>query len=196
MKKYLALGFALALGACNHYALVPPQRTTVAGTISVDPQIAWNRYTPPTDRPDRVVTWTADGLLLDSVRFVLGVGDGEPLFQLPSAQQGKITLPLFKSNMEPQEVMELVESTLSRMTNAATATRGLQPAKFGALDGFRFEMDITPRDEVARTALVAGAVRDKKLLLIIYQAATLHYYPKYLAQVERMIESVQIVQSR
>lgn len=194
-KKPLVLALLLSLSACQHYVMVEPKRTTIANTFSVEPQTAWNKFVPP-DGPDKFETWTINGPLLDVVRFYSNVADGDTLFKLTPQQREKITLPAFKSSMEPQEIMELYESTVARITDSATKTRDLQPAKLGALPGFRFEMDITPRDEVARTALVVGAVRNKTLILIVYQAATLHYYPRYLPQVERMIDSVQIVEAR
>jgi len=99
-------------------------------------------------------------------------------------------LPAFKGDMTPIDVMELVQATYQLQANAQTDGRDVRPVKIGGRDGFRFDMSVVGRDEVEREATALGWIKDKKLNLIIYSGAKLHYYPKYQPSVERIFASV------
>jgi len=195
MKKLLAIAAVAALAGCAPYVLVEPKRTSVDGAFTVDPQITWSRINPqaPVNQnlgPAQI--WTADGRAIDEVALYPGIGDGQALAKSANPED---KLPVFRKGMTPSEVMELFEATIVRTRRTTLAeTRNLRPAKFGNVDGFRFEMTYTPRDEVAREAIVTGTIQGDKLYLIGYIATRIYYFEKYEPIVEKMINSVEFSQ--
>jgi hypothetical protein len=120
--------------------------------------------------------------------------DGQPLITL--APQTGFQLSPFRSAMTPSEVMDLFEAMLTRLTATAVAqTRGLRPAKLGDVDGFRFEIDYTLKDDVDRTLSAVGAVQDGKLYLIAFQGDKLYHYQKYLPEFEKIVGTAVLAHS-
>jgi hypothetical protein len=70
------------------------QRTTIGDLYTVEPQVQWSAI-----ERGKIVSWTVDGLPLETVRFVRGLDDGEPLFpdQRPDAKP-----PTFGTRMTPE----------------------------------------------------------------------------------------------
>lgn len=135
--------------------------------------------------------WTADGQRLNAITF--GVVDGEPLVR---REQQDEKLPVFRRDMTPTEIVELVEASLTKLGNAPlVSARDLRPEKFGGADGFRFELSFVGKDNVEREATAAGTVRNGKLYLVVYEGTRLHHYKLRRDQAERIIQSVQFVDS-
>ena len=110
-RKFLGLIPVLALAGCAApYSLVTPGAVAVDG-VTVQVGSGWNNA-PVHQRAyarKNSVAWTKDGLLLDRLVIIPGVPDGEPL--LVAAQQSQ-AMPVFRADMLPNELEELVESTI------------------------------------------------------------------------------------
>jgi hypothetical protein len=131
--------------------------------------------------------WTQDGASLQYMFVFGGVPDGQALFK---KFQDKSEFPAFRAGMSAQEIMELVEATLGKMSaSTLIQTRSLRPARFAGLDGFQFAVSYTAKDEIDREGIVAGAVKDGKLYLLLYAGSRLYHFGKYRPEVERMFES-------
>lgn len=195
MRLIVLAALLIAVG-CTQYAMVQPQRVSVKDAFTVEPDMAWNRFTPPTSVPgSRVELWTADGQALNVIAFFAGIEDGRPLFAQTSEQEKRQKLPEFKSSMTSTDVMELVEATYAKLSNSSlTKTRNLRPTKFGDIDGFRFEFSYVDKDSIDREAAAAGAVRKGRLYLIVYQGTRLYHHGLRLQQVERIIDTVRFVE--
>lgn len=194
MKKLLGpLLLVLLVAGCAPFVLVEPKRTTVDGAFSVDPQIAWSRANPEeVTKPGPAQIWTVDGFALDQLALYPGIADGQPLARQPDGQE---KLPVFKQDMTASEIMELFEATIARVSQTSlTETSNLRPAQFGGVNGFRFDMTFTLKDEVPRKAIIAGAVKDGKLFMIAFQGPRIYYFDKYAPVAERIIASVQFAQ--
>jgi len=195
----LSLLLAVTLTGCVQYVVVEPTRTTVQGALSVEPQIAWNRANNTgnpgaqgTEQGLSAEVWTIDGPLLHAVTFFAGVSDGQALARARPGSEEK--LPVYKPDMTPNDVMELLEATIARVSSSPLIkSRDLRAAKLGGQDGFRFELTYTLKDEVEREATAVGAIRNGKLYMILYQGTKLFHYGKYLPQVERMIDSAKFL---
>ena len=124
--------------------------------------------------------WTIDGVVLHTLRFFKGIGDGEPMFAAPPGDERR---PRFRIAMTTTEV-------------ARVTPKNLRPATFGTASGFRFEMNYFTRDGVHREALVAGAVFDRRLHVIVYDGTSLYHVGKYRADAERVIDSVKLKSGR
>jgi len=194
MKKALGpLLLVLLIAGCQPLVLVEPKRTSIDGAFSVEPQIAWSRGNPDLlqsgtgKNPAQV--WTADGFGIEQVRFYPGIADGKPLGR---EVDGQDKLPVFKKDMTSTEIMELVEATLTRVDQSTLIEmHDLRPADFGGVPGFRFEITMTLKDELPRKAIVAGAVKNDRLYMILYEGARIYYYDKYADVAARIIDSVQ-----
>ena len=184
MKRWLCVALVLLLPGCAAYSLVPPGSHSVKG-ISVTAETSWNKAPTASGR----TIWTANGLSLDSVTFFEGIQNEKPLYNLSK----KAELPVFRSDMLPNEIVEVFESTVAKMVNSTVHnTANLRPADFGGVTGFQFDYSYIGGDNVPRKGMAAGAVRDGKLYMIAYEGAATHYYDLHKAEAERMIAGARL----
>ncbi len=188
------LAAALLAGCATPYTLVEPQRQTVGEVISVEPGMKWNRLSNPNAK-GKVEIWTLDGSALNTLVFFTGVPDGEPLFVRASANQERLEKPpVFRSNMNPLEVQELLEATQRRFFQTTLAEeRNLRPEPVAGGRGFRFDTRMIGRDEVERSGVFVGTVRNGKLYGAWFQGAKLHYFHRYLPEFDRIVASAHLV---
>jgi len=190
MKKYwppigICLVFVFLFTGCTQYTLVKRGSPTEIGkTFRVDPQIDWSMFSGKT-----VTFWTVDGPLLDKLVFLPGVENGKPLVNSENNKQ----MPLFSSTMSPIEVMDLVEATLARQKAQVFKKENLMPAPFGKLDGFRFTFSFLSEDGLQYKGFAAGIIKNQKLYMIMYTGTNLLYYDKYVEQVEKIVNSIEII---
>lgn len=188
------LAAVLLSGCVTAYTLVEPQRQTVGGAISVEPGMKWNKLGYSAFK-GKVETWTLDGPALNTLLFFTGVPDGEPLFVRASADSGSQEKPpVFRANMNPIEVQELLEATVKLFFQTTLADeRGLRAAPVAGGRGFRFDTRMTGQDEVERDGTFVGTIRDGKLYGAWFQGAKLHYFHRYLPEFDRIVSSAQLV---
>lgn len=190
--RYFLILLMLSLAACApRFAAVAPGEHVVGGRLAITPTTThWNRAPASLTPAKEAAAWTADGLSLNTILFYGGVDEGEPLFK--NTPKGK-EYPLFRADMLAPEIVELVQSSLALSTNTPTLTvLALQPATLSGHPGFQFDYQRTGADEVNRRGRVVGAVRASRLYLIIYEGADLHYYARYLGEVEQLISAARI----
>lgn len=192
MKRILAGVIILFVTGCAQYSLVGPGSQEVGGVLLIDTPIAWNRIPAALAPSKRAEVWTVDGTLLDSITFYTGIKDGEPLTRRKKAPDGT-EFAVFKSDMLPNEIIEIVESTMVKVSGTPLIeTYNLRPVTFAGGPGFQFEYTFVSADEVERRGFAMGAVRDGELYLVLYLAARIHYYEAYLADVQRILESAHL----
>ena len=191
----LALGAAALLAACaTPYSLVEPKRLTVGGVISVQPGTSWNKLDSP-NVAGHVEVWTLDGTVLNTLVFFTGVPDGEPLFVRNDVKPGSEEKPpAFRASMNPLEVQELLEATITRIFKTTLAEgRSLRAETIAEGRGFRFETRMVGRDEVERWGVFVGTVRKGRLYGAWFQGARLNYYERYLPEFDRIVASAKLV---
>ena len=182
--RFLIFFAALMLSACSTYTLVEPQRHQVSEVYSVESPIQWNRI-----KSGGSEVWTADGPLLQALRFYDGIQEGKPLFQTYGQQKKQ---PLFRAGMSATEIQEFVVDTIAAGGMADVSASNLRPFQFGALPGFRFEIQYLSAEGLEHDGIVAGATRNDRLYLIVYTGTRSHYFGKHRPHVERILESIQI----
>jgi len=195
LRHIASLGLLLLLAACAGYKLVPPVQTTVAN-FAVAPDIAWSQASQTGLQSSApLAIWTVDGPALDQILFIGGVKSGDPLFTLANRgtdEQKKNNA--FRDAMAPSEIAELWESVFAQFGGTTLAqASNVEPARFGGIEGFKFDFAYTPKDEVERRGVVYGAVKDKKLYLIYYAGTKLYHYGLRLPNAMKTIESARIV---
>lgn len=192
-----AVVLAVLVGAagCAPYSLVEPSRTRIGESYSVEPQIRWTSLRDQ----GRTELWTVDGPALEHLRFVKDVADGQTLLGRAITTPGpggretpEDRQPRFRATMTPSEIIELVVDTWTLIGATQIEATGLRPAKFGSIDGFRFDLAFVWADGVDARAIVAGAVVRQRLQLIVYSGTRLHYFDKHRPAVDRLIDSVHV----
>jgi hypothetical protein len=172
--------------------LIKPEQQNVNGALSVKPGMEWNKP-GSLNIEGKIQVWTLDGTVLNRLTFFEGVGDGEALFKLRSAKQDE-NPPVFRSNMNPIDIQELVQATVARnFQTTIVECRNLKPVQFAGGPGFRFDTKFTARDEVDRKGAFVGTVRGGKLYALWFFGAGSHYFDRYLPEFNRLADSAQIV---
>lgn len=187
--KYLEIGLCVSLlCSCATYEKVESNATQKIGPLGVIPSHEWNSV-PREHSIGKAETWTANGAILDSVAFFVGIKHDTPMMKA----SGDKNFPKFNREMLPHEIVELVQASYAlEMGASITHTGELQPASFGSIQGFEFDFDFTSNDDLKRKAFVRGTVHNGQLFLVAFQAAALHYYDKHLAAVKNMLATATI----
>jgi hypothetical protein len=189
MNRHLFIAvLLLAVSACTQYSLVEAKKQDIGGAYTVEAQVAWNKSSE-----GKIELWTVDGPSLDAVRFFKGLGDGDVLFKPKIKTKEEAKLPTYLTGMTPNDIVEFVSDSIARVGASDVQAVNLRPIDFGATPGFRFEVTFLSSEGMAVDGLVAGAVIDDELHLIMYTGARLHYFPKYKDQVEKLIGSVETI---
>jgi hypothetical protein len=188
-SRWILAGLLLVAAAgcelAGGYSLVEPGRHQFDDEFSVSSKLAWSQLA----FGERHV-WTIDGAGLEAVWFYAGIEDGDAL--ITNVDQDE-DAPRFDSDMRPNEVMELVVDSLGLIGSVNVEGTGLRPAEFGSVKGFRFELTLQTQEGLIKRGLAVGAMQDGKLQLIVYLAADLYYYDKYLDEVENILASVEMI---
>jgi hypothetical protein len=172
------------------YQLVVPGVNSL-GDLQVTAGSGWNlasSRSTPGQRPGSQ-TWTKDGLLLDRLVIIPAVSDGESIFK---SRDKSAALPPFRAGMLPNELEELTESTIVKMFGegaAAVSTENLRPWGFAHQPGVMFDIRAAVTESPDYRGTVGAFVANKQLYMIMYIAATPHYYDKHKAEAEAVIQS-------
>ncbi len=193
-RRITALLLILMLTACaTPYSLVEPGEATIGG-MKVTADGAWNSASamqaPYAQKYSQV--WTQDGLLLDRLMIFGGVSDGEALFKIASKDAA---LPVFRSDMLPNEVAELVESSIVKILGegeVAVSTSKLRPQLFADQRGAMFDLSAKLSDGPGYSGMAGGFVASDKLYLVIFLGAEPYYNEKHRDVAEAIIKSARL----
>ena len=92
--------------------------------------------------------------------------------------------------MLPNDVMDLLASTVEKIGYRQVRTSGLAPFPFGAGTGFRFNLDFTTANDLQMKGTALAAQRSGKLDLILFAAPAEYYFGRYEPTVEKIFASV------
>lgn len=197
MKRHIFLyGWLFFISGCVSFTAMGPGEFSTSGFV-VTTDITWNQAPAEAtrlSRPDSR-TWTQDGFLLDRLLIIPAVPGGEPIFRQTSISQA---LPLFEASMLPNEIQELVESSIVKLFGeggAAVETRRLRPQSYGADRGIMFDVEVSLSDGPDYRGLTGALVVDEKLYLILYLAAEPYYFDKHVERATRVIKSARVNRS-
>ena len=190
MKRLTLTDLCITLSACAPYTLMAPGPNT-AGDMKFETSIPWTRFSSYRPGPHTEM-WTVDGQALDNILIFKGVPDGETLFRSAAKQN---PMPEFKSDMLPQEVMELVQSSLTKFYgegNILLTLDGLKPAKFLNHGGFRFNMAFSNQRGLNYLGKGVAAIKDGQLYMMLYTGTQIYYFAQYDEEFERIINSASL----
>lgn len=174
--------------AVTGYTLVAPG-TVGVGSLELDASSSWNQapagLSPNTRKDGRV--WTKDGLLLDRLLIIPGVPDGEAIM---TSRQKDALLPVFRASMLPNEIEELVESSIVKLFGegaASVSTANLRPHRYGEHRGVLFDLDVAVSNGPTYKGLAGSFIVDDRLYLMLYFGAEPYYFDKHRAEAEAII---------
>jgi hypothetical protein len=183
-----------ALTACvAPFSLVAPGMVAVEN-LNVQVGSGWNNAPSHQRRLSRAdsVAWTKDGLLLDRLVIIPGVRDGEPLLK---SREKTAALPVFRADMLPNELEELVESTIVKFFGegqVVVSTENLRPHRFGDNRGVLFDLTATVTESPEYKGLVGAFIVDDQLYVLYFLGAMPYYYDRHIAEAEAVIKSATI----
>jgi len=197
MKSRIYFYFSLIFfTGCVSYAAVGPGELTYNG-LSLQTGDSWNQapreFTPAARTESKVLT--QNGTLLDRIMIIPAVPGGEALFRQLSKSQA---LPVFESNMLPNEIEELTESSIVKLFGeggAVVETANLRPHRYGNNRGVLFDMDVTVSDGPDYKGFAGALVVTEKLYLIFFLGAEPYYYEKYRDEALKIIKNARVVAS-
>ena len=179
-------------GCVPSYQLIQPGPNYVE-SLELQPAQAWNMAprSGSTDRKDSQI-WTQDGLLLDRLLIVSGIPDGESIVR---SRAKDAALPVFRSDMLPNEIEELVESTIVKLYgegDTAVSTMNLRPHRFGEQRGVLFDIEAAVTESPNYRGLVGAFIANDELYIMMYIAVETHYFDKHLAEAETIIKGAKL----
>lgn len=189
------VALALMLAGCEtlSYSLVPAGARQV-GSLEFDVSGPWNavpRTMTPASRDDAQI-WTRNGMLLDRFYVIPAVKDGQPLFK---QQDQSEALPTFRTGMLPNELMELMESSVVKLFgegNSVVSTANLRPYRFGETAGILFDFEATIVDGPMYKGVVGMIKTGDELYVLMYLGADPYYFDKTLPDGMAQIQSARL----
>ena len=166
------------------YTELPAGPATV-GSLRFDVDAGWNVASGGN-------YWTRDGLKLDVIIIYPDVLGGEALEKKAPKQAA---YPVFQANMLPNEIVALVESTLTKVFGeggALVTSKGLRPQDFGGQKGFAFDLAVSSSNGPDYRGLAGGFVADGKLQLAVYLGAVPYYFDLHHDSAARIIASAKL----
>lgn len=195
-RAVLRFGAASALLMAGCATPPAPQMKLAAGEVIVKQRLAvtadkpWNHFDRGTD--DEVPVWTQEGLVIDQLRYYVGLKDGALIAPTPSEPKGMKPLA-FAAAMQARDVVALFEGYYSRFGSTFTLNR-VAPLPFLGGDGFRFEFGVIRKgDDVRLSGVGWGAIRQGELTVITYTAPRLGFFERHAGSAEAIAKSARWV---
>ena len=159
--------------------------------LNVRADAGWNRapgMSTPSVRSG-AETWTKDGMLLDRLVISPAIPDGQPIMV---SRNKSAALPVFRKDMLPNELEELVESSIVKLFgegSAVVSTSNLRPHRYGDITGIRFDLEATVTESPPYRGTVGAFIAGDKLYLMYFLAAVPYYHDKHIREAEAVIQS-------
>jgi hypothetical protein len=188
MKIFAAvLVLTLAAGCAPSMTRVERGSNLLGDRLTLELDGAWNSI-QLTGNPARI--WTMEGLPIDQLLVYTGLSDGEAIHAPIRAGDEKSFV--FRSGMQPDEIVGLFDGMLSRGGSNFKLTR-LEPARFGGVPGFQFDYELVRKvDNVRLLGIGYVAVDRGALFALVYHAPRLAFFPRHATTVRKIAEQAAI----
>jgi len=194
MKKTLAastIAGLLLIGSPAHAnSLVSPgpQAKIAKSSVAASPAGEWNRLSRAGG--PSVEVWTRDGDSLNKVTFFGGVAAGQPIYK--ERDKKNFPLPKVAENMLLPDIPVLFESTYrSQYKVNRMSIDSQEVATVGGKQAIRFTYTfVRNEDEVERKGEAVAAIVNKKLYLVSYEAPSIHFFNKDLADFRQIVDTL------
>ena len=175
---------SLLLAGCADERLVQPGTASANGGIVIDTPIAWSRFVFP-----RYEIWTIDGIPLNRLYIVPAVKNGEHVFLERRVSKDRQDGPAFRAGMRAEDIRDIVLDALTETGAVNIQSEALRPARFGNVDGLRFEFRASTAAGLRYRGMVLAAARGDELSYLLWMAPAEYYYDRDAASVSHLLDS-------
>ena len=158
--------------------------------LAFDTDLDWARMRPDT----RTELWTIDGLPLNEFVVINKVRPNEHVFLVARERKSRPDGPWYREGMRPDEIRDVLLDALRQDGWTHVSASNLRPARFGSVEGLRFELQATQGNGLIYRGTYAAAVHEGRLTHWFWLAPAEHYYGRDLAAVNRMFDSARFVE--
>lgn len=175
---------------CLANSLVGPGPRAIAQSrMSATPDGEWNRLGRGGGK--YVEVWTLDGAALNKVTFFGGIPAGQPLIR--KRDKGYGPTPRVAGTMLVTDIPTLLETTYRNQFVVHQMTIDTQePAMLHGHRGIRFTYSFTKDDDVRRRGEAIGAMIDRQLYLICYEAPETYFFDKDIEKFRSLAASIEL----
>jgi len=188
--KWLALAalFVLLAACANGAQLVKAAHGVRVFDVAFDTDLDWSR-----EVYSRMELWTIDGLPLNEFVLVSKVRPDEHVFLGAHDKKKHPDGPWFREGMRPDEIRDVLLDGLRQDGWQNVSASHLRPARFGDVEGLRFDLELTHGNGLVYRGLACAAVHEGRLTHWFWIAPAEHYYGRDVAAVNAMFESARFV---
>jgi hypothetical protein len=184
VNRMAAAALVLVSAGCAQATLVAADKpVTVGNGVTVMPQRQWNQIS--TDH----ILWTADGPNVNSIHFYTGIKSGKPLFHILGVADKQ--MPLFDAKMLPNDVQDLVVSSVAKQGYQNVHSGNLSPCPFGTATGFCFDLDFATQDGLQMKAMSMARKQSDTLDVFLFEAPAEYFYGDLSPAVSKVFASAQ-----
>jgi hypothetical protein len=184
----LAMLVVLLASCANGSQLVKAAQGVRVFDVAFDTNLDWSRETY-----GRMELWTIDGLPLNEFVVVSKVRPGEHVFLGARDRKSRPDGPWFREGMRPDEIRDVLLDGLRGDGWNNVSASNLRPARFGDVDGLRFELELTHGNGLVYRGMAAAAVHDGRLTHWFWVAPAEYYHGRDVAAVNAMFDSARFV---
>jgi hypothetical protein len=189
--RWLLLASLLVLVGCagGGGRLVKARQDIRVFDLTVDSDLDWARRHAP-----REEVWTIDGVPLNRFVVLSKIRNNEHVFLQARARSRRPDGPWFRPGMRADEVRDVVLDALRQDGWSRVSATNLRPARYGSVDGLRFDADMTADNGLMYRGTFGAAERKGRLTLFFWMAPVEYYHGRDVAAVERMFQSIRFVE--
>ena len=180
MKKSLVVASLIILIACTNWKLVQGPLIVPEKNMAVNIPAGWHQF----NKTKNFLLFTRDGLLLEFIKIL----------RVPVTEKLKYTRKTLRRDMLPQEVSEVIIDNL----RSNTSLLNLQilenkPVNIDSFPGFRLVYSFESKAQLKYKTVIYGFIRKSLYYQLKYEAASRHYFDKYLEDFEKVKDSFTIL---
>ncbi len=186
------LVFLLLLTGCvsTQFETVEDPTTAIEKLQVNTTDLKWNRApgTAIGHLPKGSQLWTRDGLLLDQVQLIGPIGHEQAIYV---SNNESLVFPTYRKKMLPNEIKELVVSTLTKRYGSGSLVEGLnlRPHRVDGERALMFDITVVSSERPRLKGVVSAVKFEDKLYLMVYIAAGLHYHEKHAGVAAALMDS-------
>jgi uncharacterized protein YceK len=184
----LCIVLVLLSGCASGGRLVKASEGVRVFDLAFDTNLDWSRTTM-----SRVELWTIDGLPLNEFVVISKVKPNEHVFLAAKERKSRPDGPWFREGMRPDEIRDVLLDGLRGDGWTHVAASHLRPARFGDVDGLRFDLECTHANGLVYRGTYAAAVHQGRLTHWFWLAPAENYYARDIAAVNAMFDSARFV---
>jgi uncharacterized protein YceK len=184
----LCIVLVLLSGCASGGRLVKASEGVRVFDLAFDTNLDWSRTTM-----SRVELWTIDGLPLNEFVVISKVKPNEHVFLAAKERKSRPDGPWFREGMRPDEIRDVLLDGLRGDGWTHVAASHLRPARFGDVDGLRFDLECTHANGLVYRGTYAAAVHQGRLTHWFWLAPAEHYSGRDIAAVNAMFDSARFV---